>query len=395
MIGLTTADAAIAWRNGPGSIFEQMAHSPARPGYFATHPNVSFVPYLKATDVFAEELFRVDVADHVGSAGAVQGVWRADWCLADGGARFCQPDILARTAGLDLVDALDVADLDDETAHNVRWWESVHRYGFATEVQQFTYRVLPEQEVLDGGRLLTGGIAFDVATRAGEPLWIVARLHALDTGAVQVDVNGRGMGRWAYPLVPGQWLETVFEVPAEAITGSRTRVSLRADLSNPAAQYYAPYYFWFLQGRPAETPPVMGQQVNASFNEELFLLGFDLEDQTWHPGDVVPVTLYWQSTRLTDSDAKVFLHLYDADGNLGPQADGWPFHGTRPPFTWQPGEVVADPQAISVPPDLPPGRYSLEAGLYDPDDLARLPAYRDGVRQHEDRVSLGVIEVME
>jgi len=44
---------------------------------------------------------------------------------------------------------------------------------------------------------------------------------------------------------------------------------------------------------------------------------------------------------------------------------------------------------------LPAGRYSLEVGLYNLDGSGRLPAYRDGVRQHEERVPLAVIEVME
>ena len=395
IVGLTTAGAAIAWRHGPGSVFEQMERSPMRPDCFATHPNVSMIPYLTATDLFAEELFRVEVPDHIGSAGSAQGVWRADWHLADSGEQFYQPDVLARTAGLELVDMLDVADLDDEAAHGVEWWEDIHRIGFSTEVKQFSYRVLPEREVLDGGRLLTGGIAFGVATRAGEPLWVVARLHAPDAGAVRVEVNGREVGRWAYPLVPGQWLETVFRVSAEAVTSTRMRVVLQADLDDQNAHYYAPYCFWFLQGKVEETLLEIEHPVNVVFDGDLSLLGFDLPEQMWHHGDVVPITLYWQAVAPTQSDAKVFLHLYDADGNLGPQSDGWAFHGTRPPFTWWPDEVVSDPQLLALPPDLPTGQYSLEVGLYSPDGSGRIPAYRDGVRQHEDRVPLAVIEVTE
>ncbi len=396
LIGLTTPGAAIAWRHGAGSVFELMEHSPMRPDYFAIYPDVFSIPYLAATDLFAEELLRVEVPDYaVASAGPVQGVWRADWSLAGSGERFYQPDVIQRTSGLRLVDTLDVADLADEAAHNVVWWHEAHRSGFPTEVWQMAYRVLPDREVLDGGRLLTGGIGFDVQTRPGQPLWIVARLHAQEAGAVRVEVDGQDVGHWAYPAVPGQWLETVFRVPGGSITSARTRLVLRVDAEDPDFRHYAPYYFWFLQGEPEVRPVEIGRQVEAVFEGGIRLLGFDLEEQVWRAGETVPLVLYWQIVTATGSDAKVFLHLYDADGNLGPQSDGWAYHDTRPPYTWSPGEVVADERALVLPEDLEPGLYSVEVGLYDPESLVRLPAYRNGVRMPDDRLPLARIEIRE
>src|SRR5262249_24393110 len=37
VVGLTTPGAALAWRNGPGAVFEQMLTSPWRPDYFAIY----------------------------------------------------------------------------------------------------------------------------------------------------------------------------------------------------------------------------------------------------------------------------------------------------------------------------------------------------------------------
>jgi hypothetical protein len=396
LIGLTTANAAVAWRHGAGSVFERMECSPIRPDYFAIYPDVFSIPYLAATSLFDQELFRVEVPDYaVASAGPVQGVWQADWHLADSGETFYQPDVLARTSGLELVDTLDVADLDDESSHTLKWWYGVRRPGFPTEVQQFTYRVLPGREVLDGGRLLTGGISFDVATRPDKPLWIVARLHAQQAGSVRVNIDGREVERWPYPPVPGQWLETLFRVPPEKVTHSRTRISLQVDADDPGFRHYAPYYFWFLQGEPGQPPVSIEHRVDIIFAEGLSLLGFDLPETVWHPGDMVPVTLHWQATAPTKSDAKVFLHLYDPSGDLGLQSDGWAFHDTRPPYTWWLGEIVEDPRVLTLPMQLPAGSYSLEVGLYDPDGSGRLSAYRNGVRQPEERVPLAVLEVTE
>lgn len=394
LVGLTTAGAAIPWRHGAGSVYELMEQSPMRPDYFAIYPDAFSIPYLAATDLFAEELFRVDVPGHlVASAGPVQGVWRADWRLAGSGVHIVQPDVLRRTAGLALVDTIDVADLADEAAHDLAWWHDAHRTGFPTEVHQLPYRVLPGQEVLDGGRLVTGGFSFAVETWPGEPLWLVARLHAREAGTVRVAVDGLEIGEWAYPPVPGEWLETLFRVPAAAISGERTSIALYVTGESPDFRHYAPYYFWVLQGDPETIPVEIECPLEATFEGEISLVGFDSLGEMWHPGEVMPVTLYWRAGAGAESDAKVFLHLYDAEGDLGPQSDGWAYHGTRPPYTWSPGEIVVDPRALTLPADLPPGRYTVEVGLYTPVDGTRLPAEIDGVRQPEGRVVLTTVDV--
>jgi hypothetical protein len=392
LIGLTTPDAAIAWRHGSGSVYELMEHSPSRPTHFAIYPDVFSIPYLAYTDLFAEELFEVYVPDYaIASAGPVQGVWRADWHLADSGQYIVQPDMIDRTAGMALVDMLDVADLADESDHNVTWWQGNLIPGFPTELQQLSYRVLPEVEVLDGGRLLTGGITFDLTVHPGVDLWLVARLHAREAGAVQVHVNGIEGGRWAYPPVPGQWLETLFHIPAEVITGESTHIELEITHDVPNFRHFALYYLWAFQGEGYNEYTQGTQPVGAMFDEYFVLQGFDLVKYVWQAGDDLPITLYWLTNNSTSSEVKVFLHLYTADGKLVEQSDGWAYDGTRPPYTWQPGDSVADPRHISLPPDIAPGMYTLECGLYD--DSGRLPAYVDGIRQSEERVILAFIEI--
>jgi hypothetical protein len=50
---------------------------------------------------------------------------------------------------------------------------------------------------------------------------------------------------------------------------------------------------------------------------------------------------------------------------------------------------------LLLPPDLPPGSYSIEVGLYTPEDGVRLPAVVDGVRQEADRVRIAEIMIRE
>ena len=394
LVGLTTAEATRAWRHGAGSVFEQMEHSSYRPDYFAIYPGVFSISYLAATDLFDQELFRVEVSDYaVVSAGPVQRVWQADWRLAGSGERMAQPDILARTQGLTLVDTLDVADLADEAAHRFRWWHNARHSGFPTEVYQMRYRAPPRVEVLDGGRLVSGGMAFRVQTQADQPLWIAARLHAQQAGAVQIVVNGRQVGWWAYPHLPGEWLETLFLIPAAAIVGEQTEIRLEVDVIDAHFRHYAPYHFWFWQGQSQGEPAHVSHPLDVTFDRDLHLLGFDLSEDAVHPGQVLSATLYWRTDALVESDAKVFLHLYDVQGNLGSQTDGWPVFGTRPPYTWQVNETVSDPQTLLLPPDLPPGHYILKVGLYDKE--GRLTP-TSGTKEAflEKRVPLAEIEIV-
>ena len=85
------------------------------------------------------------------------------------------------------------------------------------------------------------------------------------------------------------------------------------------------------------------------------------------------LTLVWQAERPLDVAYTVFTQLVNADGKLVAQHDGPPEDGQSPTTSWEPGEQVPDAHRIAIPRDLPPGEYTLIAGLYDPRDGTRLP----------------------
>ena len=397
LIGLTTQGAATAWRHGAGAVFERMEHSPQRPDYFATYPDVFSLPYLAATDLFAVRLFRAEVPDFaIASAGPVQAVYRADWRLADSGNQVYQEDIRQQVAGLPLLDRLDVADLDDEAAHDLRFWEGTVRPGFPTEVQQYHYRTDPAIEVLDGGRLFTGGTTFHLAARPGEPLLLVARLHAAQAGAVRVAVDGHDVGLWRYPPVPGEWLESRFLVPATAISRERVTLRLQVAATNPDFRHYALYHLWAYAGAPTFHPVTPSRPLDARLGDAVRLIGYDLAPEALLPGASLRLTLYWRAASTSTADAKVFVHLYNAQDEIVAQQDRRPYYGTRPPYTWSPGETLTDPYALLLPPDLAPGRYTLAVGMYDPLSLTRWPVTTDAAhRLPDDRVLLTTVEIGE
>jgi mannosyltransferase len=90
------------------------------------------------------------------------------------------------------------------------------------------------------------------------------------------------------------------------------------------------------------------------------------------PGDVVGLGGTWWTERPLAVWLVRFVHIVDEEGTLVAQIDREPVMGTARSYEWEVGERVADPIAITLPADLPPGRYTVRLGLYDRDTLERV-----------------------
>lgn len=125
---------------------------------------------------------------------------------------------------------------------------------------------------------------------------------------------------------------------------------------------------------PPEPATEMDTAVAIPFGAAITLVGYTRNKTDLRPGDIVPVTLFWQTAVPLDKRYKVFLHLVGPDGQLVAQRDSEPGGGLNLTTIWSPGETVIDNHGLLLPADLPPGRYTLLLGLYDiADPAARLP----------------------
>lgn len=107
--------------------------------------------------------------------------------------------------------------------------------------------------------------------------------------------------------------------------------------------------------------------------ETITLLAYAVGPVDLPAGDVVAVRLEWSADAPPGRAYKVFLHLLDGAGNVMAQRDGEPGGGARPTTGWAAGERITDNHGLLLPPDLPPGDYTLRLGLYDAlDPTARL-----------------------
>lgn len=141
----------------------------------------------------------------------------------------------------------------------------------------------------------------------------------------------------------------------------------------------------FLLARPLE---LNGQTVH--FAGGLALAGWRLPEQTWRPGQTIPVQLGWLAAAPPQVDYKTSLKLWTPQGHLAAQGrDTWPAGRLYRATAWPLDRVIYQADRLQLPFDLPPGQYWLNVELYHPDTgqpLARL----DGA---DPVVTLGAIVV--
>jgi len=108
-------------------------------------------------------------------------------------------------------------------------------------------------------------------------------------------------------------------------------------------------------------------------------------------GYPVLISLQWEGSTPNPRDFTVFIHLVNEAGELVAQQDQVPLQGFAPTHLWMQGLQLEEEYALSLPVELPAGRYSIRVGLYD--GAGRLPVTQAGEAKG-DYAELGSIEVM-
>ncbi len=129
--------------------------------------------------------------------------------------------------------------------------------------------------------------------------------------------------------------------------------------------YYAPRWF-------PDQPLPNAQDVR--LGDSLHLRGFAVDKTAPADGQPLTVRLYWQTDAPLPRDYTVFTQLLGPDGTRVAGWDSQPLGGYFPTTQWPPDEIITDIVRLPLPPDLPPGDYTLVTGMYLLDTLERLPA---------------------
>ncbi len=128
--------------------------------------------------------------------------------------------------------------------------------------------------------------------------------------------------------------------------------------------------------------PAAGQVIETELGEAFQLYGYTLA-----ANGTIQLELIWQALAENPTDYTVFVHLVDASGQIIAQRDTMPVNNTYPTSLWAAGEFVIDLYTFA---DVPPGRYTLRAGLYDQMTGVRLALKK---RPQEDFIDLGTVTI--
>ena len=142
-------------------------------------------------------------------------------------------------------------------------------------------------------------------------------------------------------------------------------------------------------------PPVDAGQatpLNAQFADTILLDSFEVSPAV--PGEALDVTLFWEAQNPPVENYTVFVHLVDGDGQVVAAHDGMPAENRFPTQAWQPGQLVSDRHRLDLPPDMEPGAYKVNVGLYLLETGERLAVWdAGGVEQIERSLPITTVKI--
>ena len=141
----------------------------------------------------------------------------------------------------------------------------------------------------------------------------------------------------------------------------------------------------------APLPEEPRAEVAAVFGDRVLLRGQAVSGDPFVPGDIVPVTLFWEALEAVEEPYKVSVQMLDGEGRLVSQMDTVPGDGLAPMARWETGEVIADRYGVWVP-QVPPGPYRLIVAVYHAVSGQRLAVERAG-EPLGDALALGEVVV--
>jgi hypothetical protein len=363
VVGLTTDNTAPAWRQGPGTFFDTMAHHPQRPDYMAIYPDFHGMPFLVQAGVFGEELqrFEVRLPHYTASAATgTQAVTRLNWAALDAPDLPRQPHPQIDLSDFTLVGTLNVADLGSEAEYDYEWWNASTFDGFISDIHELPYAACQSDSctVVDGGRVLNGGERFTLPSiPADQGYLIVLRVQAASSAQLRFGCD-QTLDTLVVPNIPGNWVEIAAWLPSGSLDDRRLCVD------SVGGNKYYPYRYWIYAGQYA--PASYNGDIYATFTQPGGSATLDLVTEEIEQSDEA-ITLHftWAGDQRLSRDGKLFIHLY-SDPAQPPvaQVDICPGAGILPPGDWLDGswsETYTLPLA-----EVPPGTYQLAVGIYDP-----------------------------
>lgn len=206
LVGLTTNGMAAYHLSGAGSQLESLEQLPrrTRPTHFVTYRGWWFRP----STLFGRAIGSARSTTITIAGGRTMELWRADEARL--GLGLSERPVLLDMEDREIIDGLDVADIDDERAHDYRSSNAPADNVFGHLARASRPRLV------EGGRREAVEETAALAARAGAATTLVARLSGPRGARVAIDVNGEQVSTWTLPGHQG-WVELELELPRDLV----------------------------------------------------------------------------------------------------------------------------------------------------------------------------------
>lgn len=212
-------------------------------------------------------------------------------------------------------------------------------------------------------------------------------------------VTPASQGRLIFPALPV--VAVLMVLGLASLIPQRLARWLPGVLGVPLFAVAAAVLFLYIMPAYAHPPTLTGDEVPEScrvtpsvFDGKMALVGFEVETDTVEPGDLLPVTAYWEALSRMDEDYSVFVQVLGQGEIIWGQRDTYPGLGLRPTSRLREGQVVRDVYRIPISSAaFAPDDCEVRMGLYRWETGERLPVRMDGV-PGGDHVSAGSIRLL-
>lgn len=145
-----------------------------------------------------------------------------------------------------------------------------------------------------------------------------------------------------------------------------------------------------IQARPGDFP----NPQRANFDNQIALLGYELDRRVLEPGDSIQLTLYWRALTPMQTNYRAFAHVLGTKDQVWANSDSLLRDGSAPTSQWQAGQTVVETRMLSVGATTPPDFYDVEVGVYAPSG-GRLPVMAEEGHRLGSRILLAKLRVEE
>jgi 4-amino-4-deoxy-L-arabinose transferase-like glycosyltransferase len=224
-------------------------------------------------------------------------------------------------------------------------------------------------------------------------------VHLIDQEGVVVAQRDTYPGLGRYPTTtwtPGKVFADTYRVWLPESAYAPNTISVRIGLYRPeAGRLLTPDGRDALElGTVVLEPRPDGRFPNPmriNLNNDVALVGYELDPRAVRPGDTIELTLYWEPLRPVAENYSAFVQALAPPANLVGKAGGWAGGEQAPTSTWRPGEVVTDRYTLSIAADAQPGIYDVVVGMTGPP--GNLPVVADDGHWLDDRIWLSRIRI--